>query len=43
MNRLTLFELTDTIMAIIDDIVDAEIAGDTDEIATLFEELDTHL
>ena len=42
MNRLTLFELTDTIMAIIDDIVDAEIAGDTDEIATLFEELDTH-
>ena len=41
MSRLTLFELTDTIMAIIDDIVDADIAGDTEELDSLYEELDT--
>ena len=40
MKHLTLFQLTATITDIIDDIVDAEIAGETDE--NLFDELDSH-
>ena len=42
MSRLTLFELTDTIMTIIDDIVEADLAGDTEELDSLYDELDTH-
>lgn len=42
MKHLTLFQLTDTITNIVDDIVDAELAGDTDEVDALFSELDTH-
>ena len=36
----TLFELTDEIKAIIADIVDADIAGDTEEVRALMQELD---
>lgn len=40
MKHLTLFELTDTISNLVDDIVDAQMAGDTDEVDALFSELD---
>ena len=36
----TLFDLTDEIKAIVADIIDAEIAGDEDEVQTLIAELD---
>ena len=42
MKHLTLFELTDAILDIVDDIVDASIAGDDDEVTSLFDELSTH-
>ena len=41
MNHLTLFDLTATIIAIIDDIVDAHIASDEAEIQSLLEELNS--
>lgn len=41
MNHLTLFDLTATIIAIIDDIVDAHITSDEAEIQSLLEELDS--
>lgn len=40
-NPFTLFELTDAIHAIISEIVDAEIAGDDEEVQALLDELDT--
>lgn len=40
MKHLTLFELTDAIRDLIDDIVDALIAGDTEAVESLFDELD---
>lgn len=40
MNTFTHVEPTDTIEAIIHDIIDAQIAGDEDEIQTLMEKLD---
>ena len=39
-NPFTLFELSDKIKAIIGDIIDAEIAGDEDEVQALIAELD---
>lgn len=42
MKHLTLFELTPAIMDIVDDIVDAILAGDTEDVETLFEALATH-
>ena len=42
MKALTLFELTASILQIIDEIVDAEIANDTEELQALYAELDTH-
>ena len=39
-NPFTLFDLSDKIKAIIADIIDAEIAGDEDEVEALLEELD---
>ena len=39
-NPFTLFELSDEIKEIIGDIIDAEIAGDKDEVQALLEELD---
>lgn len=41
MKHLTLFDLTEAIGDIVDDIVDAIIAGDTEEVESLFDELDT--
>ena len=41
MKHLTLFQLTDTISNIVDDIVDADIAGDEEERHALLEELAT--
>ena len=41
MKHLTLFQLTDTITALVDDIVDAQIAGDEEELNALFDELAT--
>ena len=41
MSHLTLFDLTQTISDLVDDLVDAHIAGDTEEIQALFEELDS--
>ena len=42
MKALTLFELTASILQIIDEIVDAEIANDTEQLHALYAELDTH-
>lgn len=41
MKHLTLFELTDAITDLIDDIVDALIAGDTEAVESLIDELDS--
>lgn len=41
MKHLTLFELTDAITELVDDIVDANLAGDTEDVETLFDELDS--
>lgn len=41
MKHLTLFELTDAITDLVDDIVDAELTGDVDEQQALFDELDS--
>ena len=41
MKHLTLFELTDAIRDIVDDIVDALIAGDTEAVESLLDELDS--
>ena len=41
MKHLTLFELTDAITDLVDDIIDALIAGDTEAVETLFDELDS--
>lgn len=41
MKHLTLFDLTDAISDLVDDIIDALIAGDTEEVETLFDELDS--
>ena len=40
-NPFTLFDLSDKIKAIIADIIDAEIAGDKDEVEALLDELDS--
>ena len=42
MKHLTLFELTDAILDLVDDIVDASIAGDEEELNALYDELSTH-
>ena len=41
MKHLTLFELTDAIGDIVDDLVDALIVGDTEAVEILFDELDS--
>lgn len=41
MKHLTLFQLTDTISNIVDDIIDADIAGDDEELKALFDELES--
>ena len=41
MKHLTLFELTDAIGDIVDDIVDAILTGDTEAVESLFDELDS--
>ena len=41
MKHLTLFELTDAITDIVDELVDALIAGDTEEVESLLDELDS--
>ena len=41
MKHLTLFELTDTITALVDDIVDAHLAGDEEELNALYDELES--
>ena len=42
MKHFTLFQLTDAILDIVDDIVDASIAGDEEELNALYDELSTH-
>ena len=41
MKHLTLFDLTDAITDLVDDIVDALIAGDTEAVESLIDELDS--
>ena len=41
MTHFTLFDLTDAIHNLVDEIVDALIAGDTEEVETLMDELDS--